>query len=542
MKRFKDRPANHRLKLKDNTTSPATMFDTFPDQVLGAGYSTDMQMAAMQCLNGSVSFINGPSGYIAFSNSVSFNEFMEQLVITYSTSKNLWIFSSSSESSYAKYVQDDAYSQTFYFFEIITLPTKQFNPSGYSTQALNPFGLGAYNVGPDQFRTTCGDQFLAQENLGAGLFAAMQLNFYSLSDRQTFESHSSSSFAGITDAFSQIQTVVNANALTGYLSFAIYQEGGDATKLAQVMTKDPQGNYYLTTCSFNNLNACNGTINAVLSYAANNFPGQVGFSNGQIIGNAIAQGFANVSYTELGLNVGNSTVNPLVEVARTEIEALYFSMEAQNVMVSKILTSTIAPYIEPGTSAILANFTQSYNYNVGLILNPINGIIGCYLTPQNCLAIAYNINTQLAPINSTQISQIVNEFQTGYLFSFGPNNYAPNINVSYTYIGNNLYMPPIFVTEASSNDASRFLFTTKKIIENNNSLTMTTDPSILYEFCWNACNINGKITALSDSLNFQLINPNTYQGTFQLNVTEPERQPLTEEFTLTLVAVDSGIF
>lgn len=530
-KRFSKKVNN--LALTGNFTTPNTMFSAFPDQILGGGFSSDMQMATFPCLNiNNINFNGASASVIPFSNSIPFVQFLTQLIPS-SVNNNLWMFSSNPEAIYAQYVNDTIYTQSFYFVESVILPTRIFIPNGSGTEILNPFGLGAYNVGPDQFRATCGDIVAVQEQLGASLFATMQITFDRLADKTTFNAQINSSFVNITDAYTAIQSITSQYNLNGNLEFVVFQSGGNATQLAESLSKNPiTGNYYLMSCGLSTLSDCGGAILDILIYATYNFPNQVTFINDQIVGNAVSTGFIYENYTNLGLTVGDSVVTPSIQIARSEMIALYTSMQTQAIMVNKILSSDIAPYIEPVTSATLSSFTQANSFNMQLIANSLNGVTGCYLMPESCLNIVANINNQSMPLNTTLIEEIITEFQTGY--SWNINDSGGSGIIAFLPIGNNVYRQGVTGLGPS---AQYFLTLTRTIELNNSNLIFYTNPSLMT----GVLDIVMNVVTESNIINLTYSGENEWQGTAtsQLAGCLPGSPG---EGSLTLIAVDSGIF
>ena len=425
---------------------PNTMFDAFGDQIIGGSYSSDMNMATFPCLN--IQNITYDGDYIVtpFGASQNFTLFISQLMVSASLDNDLWVFSSNPEAIYAKSVNDTQYTQSIYFAETISLPTKIFTPSGSGQAALNPFGQAAYNTSasnfPDIFRSICGDQYITEEQTGAGLFLTMQLNFDRQADKAAFINEVGTIFSSINGTYSTIETYMNKNKPAGNLELLAFQSGGDATQLSQILSKNPAtGNYYLTTCDFSSIADCQGAMNAIFEYAGKPFQSQVGY-NGQAIGNAISMGFTYGNYTDLDLEVGASVLTPAAISARDEIVQLYLDMKAEMTLVNQVLNSQFGSYTAPITKEIFSNFTEVVNNNNKVITDPINGIAGCYVDPINCLNITANINNLLVPIDMGIIDNVLDGFKTGYAFLIPL--LASSVNlppIKYIPIGDEFFLP-----------------------------------------------------------------------------------------------------
>lgn len=449
-----------------------TMFNAYPSQILTGGYSTDMQMPTFPCLNTNQTSFEGNATVVTpFGSSVPFSQLLDELIVSTSSHDNLWIFSSNPSAVYANAANDTIYTQSFYFIETITVPTIAMTINERGTGILNPLGLGAYNAGLEQFRITCGNQVAIKEEMGAGLFVTLQLNFNHLADKETFNAQVTQPFDNMTSALNTIQTITAKDNIGGNLEFMVFQSGADPTQLAQILSKNPAtGNYYLTTCSFSDITDCQGALNSVLAYSEKPFQSQVGFANGQIVGNAVPRDFIYANYTDYGLNATSSIVTPDIQAARSQLTAVYEATQTQEILINKLLSSEIANYIVNDVSAILSSMVVSIGNNLAVISNPINGITGCYTSPQNCLAIAANINAQLMPVNENELNELISVFQNGYSVS----NLIGYDNFNYLPIGDNIYIPiPPYDTQHTA------FFGTPRVIQNNESVILVDTTPIL---------------------------------------------------------------
>jgi hypothetical protein len=474
----------------------STLFNTAPDQVLGAGYSNDMQMPAFPCVvPTNIVYSGGSQSLILFSNSVTFDQFTNELIEQKSKSENFIIFSHDSTSTYIQYVQNSSYTQSFYFLETITFPTTIFEVQSSGTDILTPFGKSVYAMGPNIFRAVCGDQFVAQEALGAGLYAAMKLNFYSVAAKATFNSYINIGFLSILDAYAAIQATVSAYNLDGFMEFLIYQAGGNAAELGQILSANP------TTCSFSSLSDCQAIINSVLNYANSNFPTQVGFSNGQIYGNAIQRGFVYANYTQYGLDVGESIVTSEIEEARQNLASTYSMMQNTLALVNKVVNSAISQYLQPVAESVFSYFVEAVNYNMNLLNSPINGAMGCYSSPTSCLNITANYYNQSMPLNYTLVNGTLAQFETGYEMTVivsGTEGFT--LQAPMLPIGDNLFFPniispapltPQIILPIEGSDSLELYSSSGSLIASNSIYYITTQYtetilSLIEEGSWSA--------------------------------------------------------
>lgn len=540
---MKSQNANNKISTVDYnqfaTSLPGSMFDAAPILRLGGGFSSDMQMAVFSCLTPDYIYYNGgASSLVAFSKSVDYESFQNEYILQHHLKHSWVLFSYNYSYTYIKYVEDDSYTESFYFFETINLPQKIFVLSNVGTAVLNSFGLGAYKAGPDQFRESCGDLFTTCEESGAGLFATLRLSFSSQEDKITFNAHGGIGLLGMKAGFAEIQGVISSNSLNGAFEFAVSQIGGDETELAKIMSKNVTNNqFYSVSCDFAALEDCSGIIDVLLDYSANNFAHQVGFNDGQPYGNVVSRGFCdNATYSgELGLNVGNSVITPDIEDARTNITDTFSIIQSQQQSVNRILASQVASNISSSVGDILRDFTESSNYNTAVILDPVTGAMGCYLTPINCVEIVSNINSQLAYINSTQIENLVEDFGSAYLFSIS---LLGDLNILFLPIGNGNYY--------ASNSTSNVIMPNQNMMQiNNNTVSLTFTQNIIFSIqtAQGGGSIINDAGIEVDSVVLTANSAGIFQGTFSCYSLLPcANQTSHEPCTIELIALDSGIF
>lgn len=313
-----------------------------PSITLGGGYSSDRQMATyIPCLNnGTITYNGGGKSTIFFSDARTFDEIQKDLNVDVSESVSIGLFEEEASASYARHIKDDAYTQSFYYSETVTLPTAIYYPSGYGTSALSDFGKGVYQSGPDMFRDVCGDLLIQQSHLGAGLYVTIRLTFSSLADKSTFNAQFGAKYGSIANVSGKISKIVSENHIKGNIEVSALQVGGDVTQLAKIFTEGPDP-YAITRCSFEDLASCQKSINGVLAYAANNFPDQVDYKGGKVLGNAEIIGYTFMPYEKIGLQVGNSILNSTIIEDRKKLGDIYLSNQKQEAFVEHIKNSVI---------------------------------------------------------------------------------------------------------------------------------------------------------------------------------------------------------
>ena len=95
--------------------------------------------------------------------------------------------------------------------------------------------------------------------------------------------------------------------------------GGDPSKLGDILSKDKNGTYYALSCSLQNMDACMGASNGLLTYAESDFNNQFSFETGEGI-TPLGEGFTKhhpIRY--IGLDDPPSYVNSDVTNARDSL-------------------------------------------------------------------------------------------------------------------------------------------------------------------------------------------------------------------------------
>jgi len=385
-----------------------------PAYVLGGGYSSDRQMPTLvPCINTGPKIYNGDSkSVIYFGDSRSFEEFQKDLNVEVSESGSIGLFSEDISASYARHVKNTAYTESFYYSEKIDLPTEIVYPAGLREKALNEFGKSAYQEGPDDFRSICGDQVILQNHLGAGLHVSLKVHFNSIDDKNTFTANAGAKYGNMLSVSGKIAQVVSEHQIKGEIEVSALQVGGDASQLGKIFTSGPNP-YAITSCSLDNMTACQNTINGVLAYAAGEFPNQINFQNGKVLGSAASQGYTFMPLSDLKLNTGNSTLTPEIEAARKQLGDLYLHTQNEHVFINHILESPIFNSFYNDVKEELKETNNALISNTKLLDNLDSGAMRCYNHPKQCIETLNNINNKSLPVDEFFIYQIKNSYNFG---------------------------------------------------------------------------------------------------------------------------------
>jgi hypothetical protein len=368
-------------------------------EVFGQGYSSATTLPAeYSCFNnGTITSTGGGSNVLNFNSAMSFQDIQKSLNIDVSGEGSYGPFSASAEAEYARFVEDDQYSYSMYYFEQIKLSTNVWNPIGYGVDLLNPTGKGVYNTTSDAFRIICGDKIYKEVHEGIGLYATMHLSFSSHYERNTFTSKASGSFGDIASAAAQVKAIASKYDLSGEVDITAFQQGGDASRLPNIFQHDGD-NYYITSCSFADFSACEKTVGGILKYAQSDLVNQTQ--------NPYPLEWDTSNVGDLGINVGHSVVNDTVKAAREWLGGTYLNQTQDLKTSNHVINSQYSEYI-----SLLPNFKQASSVlkqNTQLMSDPDTGVPACYKYPQTCIDIMNTINASLGQYNATMVEGFAN--------------------------------------------------------------------------------------------------------------------------------------
>lgn len=397
----------HNITLAKHPSAETLQLGDMPSPTFAQGFSTDKQMPSMlNCFApGTVTFEGGGKSVINFGNAISFQDLQKDLSVDVSGKASIGRFSGDLSSSYARHVEQKQYTQAFYYSEAISLPTKKYNPQHYGTNALSEIGQDVYKAGPQQFRDACGDKLIEQAHLGAMLAVTMSVHFSSYYDQSTFNAHAGGSFGSILSVAATIKSVSTQYSLKGEMEFSAYQSGGDPTQLAKIFG-NPGGTFPITSCSLDHLNDCDGVINGVLNYAAKDFPAQIDFVNGTVLGSATPTGYVYMDVSMIGLNAGSSVLTPEILAARAQLGDIYQKQTAYLTFVDHILNSPFVNYLATNTINWFRIAKNALDANIGMLSDENTGAPSCYFYPTQCPANRDALMSKLNPVDTHFLDQM----------------------------------------------------------------------------------------------------------------------------------------
>lgn len=227
--------------------------------------------------------------------------------------------------------------------------------------------------------------------------------------------------------------------------------GGKPQQLSQILSKDANGDYYILRCDLKNMEKCVKTADGLLSYATDNYPNQISYSDGGKGLEPLGLGFAH--YTPIryiGLTPSDTLVTPQVQKVRLTLASIYKANQYYQEKAYQIMNGypVQSQFLKPST--LYANASLLYDIaksNIN-ILKPAQdadaGALGCFDYPDQCEMVAKSLQTSIKPITDSNLT-FLEEIQYKYLIV--PSNIPPGSTLtSYFYpLGNSQYAPSIAI-------------------------------------------------------------------------------------------------
>jgi len=403
----------------------ATTLKATPDQLyLTDGYDSQKQMyiaaGGKLCLHpGSQHYAGNVSNLISFSNSTSYDEIKKDLDVETSSHISIGLFSASEESSFIKATEDDAYSQTFYYSEILLMPGTVYEPDQYGTGNLSATGLAAFNSSdPTQFEKTCGDYFVQQQQLGGSLILAMKIKFNSASDKQTFSLNAKAGLGSLFDATGNIKGILNKTGIKANIEFYLYQKGGQPEELPEAFKKEAGKGYHNLQCSIDNFDECQAAVSDLIDYAKGSFPKQFVETSGGVKPNPAVLKTVLQPYASIGITKSQVPLSQAIINARK-----YLGQTAENTnkkleFFKHYLTSplTVSPHMTEQTQSEVNGAISKLQSDLNLLEAPSeqDGAIKCYSDPDQCLIVLSELQSKMHDNDST-INNLYKALKVSYL-------------------------------------------------------------------------------------------------------------------------------
>jgi hypothetical protein len=130
-------------------------------------------------------------------------------------------------------------------------------------RSLTSLGAGAVNLDAATRRATCGDEFIAQADVGSELLISAGFHFTDASELERFvKKVTVKALFGLIKSSHEWTEETSSFSQSGYLKIDALQTGGSPSQLAAIL-----GNSNTTLCRFDNVDACRAILVSLFQYA-----------------------------------------------------------------------------------------------------------------------------------------------------------------------------------------------------------------------------------------------------------------------------------
>ncbi len=337
--------------------------------------------------------IINPHSSLDFSQEQDFQTVQKALGVDFNEHIGYGPFSINIAYNYGKSSQDDSYTLNInYVYQYTGIATLKHNISMQGESILTPIARSALKNSPSIFRDLCGDGFIAQVDAGINVLMRINLKFNSSIEKNYF-SDTLNKIGGLQNILSQIST--NPNKINYSLTASGLQMGGNPDAFNQLFLKYDshaigQEGYPTITCSSDGgVSAkCVNIINEVIDYAKG-IKKQINSPADYYYFNPIVS-----SWSEAGINPGNTDVNPSITHAMQQLTEQYyldynnykFVNEYKQMLENKKLLSM---QMQQNLNKII----QSYQNILKIYVDPTKHLMDCFngFVSTSCLSIRDNL-------------------------------------------------------------------------------------------------------------------------------------------------------
>lgn len=225
--------------------------------LLGTGYDSTNDAFRSQCIKGTVSFLPRSLSYIFPLSDIPYGFNLSLLV-----SIELSNFQDQGNYAYDYFsvVAGRPYAFSQGVVNKMTLGNQDFQPS---YPPLNDLGTASYATSLDEFYRACGDQFISQREIGAGIVSSVQIHFANHDENSIFMSQVKDGAAPLNDKFAK---VISDTGIDGVVVVRPLQLGGDPKQLLTLKNKLGQVIQPVAICPFSDIRPCRDLITAWNDY------------------------------------------------------------------------------------------------------------------------------------------------------------------------------------------------------------------------------------------------------------------------------------
>jgi hypothetical protein len=313
--------------------------------LLGTGYDVFKEEFVGQCVRGTTAHAGRPESFINFDRSLTESAVADQLGLQVGVKVRYGLFSGGLAAQFASESAASEFSDVTTYSHHISFQNHVMQFPGVG-EGLTPQGLAAKGTGDtpfvsDNWKLTCGHEFVSQITLGAKLFVSIKVEFATREDKQNFTA--SVSFQGPpVDVKASLQLASQRFGKRASVSISGYQLGGEPGRLARVFGASEGGTAPIVSASLNNPEAVVQVLDAVVSYSTADFPNQVDPSRSpNTPGGPAFLSYITSPYAELGLFASPPIIEEATRQARSQLSELFERNAKHQQRLTRLLTGPI---------------------------------------------------------------------------------------------------------------------------------------------------------------------------------------------------------
>lgn len=393
---------------------------------LGDGFSTNNHLSigetALNLKDTKITY-SGMQSTIFLTQTIEKSELAKIFNIDLTANGGWGLFSASASAAYLRHIEDNQFTENFAFMEryyVHSLLDISSIPANLDSLTDNARDLYTHQ-GIKNFTIRYGDSFIVDLPIGAVLVANIQLNFVTALDKQKFDATINGKFGSIFSAGANLQAAINKAKVKGTVEVSAFQIGGTPENLPNVFTKKPNADYYITTCSLENLKDCRDAINGIIEYAQVDFRKQIAAQKigAKPEGNLVPVGEPYLmTYSSKFNLLPAPKLDSSVLKHRLALAELFNELRHHKTFFDHYLTSPVAAYFTVAADKLLHSIQADLEWNLSLV-NQFGPL--CYVSgeEEKCNEVIANLKENFKPIDPNVIE---------FYLSHGFNQVYPNCN------------------------------------------------------------------------------------------------------------------
>lgn len=390
--------------------------------MLGQAYDSARSVILPQaCVHGDVTKVRNGAASIEYMKNVDYLHLVKAVSGELSADTEFLLLSASIGSQMASQHAATQLEETHTIFASVTARSLKFDPSSARPSVF----ANSTQRAADGSYIGCGDEWLDQLDLGAGLLATLRFSFASIADQRDVSGHLSVHIdtalasAELSGSLENLSTAVRRRTV---ISLQIHQFGGDPTGLLGVVDTG------MAMCTLEDPSPCLLAMARILNYAKTSLPGQLSTSDAYNIirGHTVPYAESNSSLTGLHPN-SESTSNASERAVRRLISDRWLQ-ESSAAARAKSTLMRIGTLVSASATSQLQGLATRATDNAQLLQTAFTDCLegsGC-LFPQALQTYDQGIlDHPITPLSNDEVCQRERRFQrfTGKISTDDANRY-----------------------------------------------------------------------------------------------------------------------